>query len=139
MYVIGERGGLQWRNRQATLAHKPGLLFGCHYTRNSPVDFLECRDTKLQLLRVAGSVKLPDLDVGWINTGTLHVTSPQLPVSQATRAATIWLCVQGMLHLQPTEGSQRHVLSPAQCSSWLKQRHITTRSCTLTSHFLTGW
>ena len=52
------------------------LLFGCCYVNKSPVNFLECRDTKLQLLRVADSVKLPDLDIGWINTGMLHIPYP---------------------------------------------------------------
>ena len=104
----------------------------------SPVDdSLECRDNKLQLLRVAGSVNLPDLDIGWINTGELRVATPQLPLSQAARPAPIWLLVQGMLH--PVEVSRRHVHSPAQCLSWPKQKHITIQFCTLTSHSLTGW
>ena len=74
MYVVGERKGILLRNRQAPVAYAQPSVWLC-YVNKSPVDILECRDIKLQLLRVAGSMKLPDLDIGWINTCKLHVAS----------------------------------------------------------------
>ena len=94
---------------------------------------------------MAGSVKLPNLDIGWINTCKPRVASHSChPFKVRVRHASFGLpdyslLLQSMFHPQPTKGPRRHVPSPAPYSSSPRLRHITTRSCTLTSHSWTGW